>query len=82
MVVPSPPPKAAPVVSTPSVGEPAEAATAIETFTVGVSDVMFNSTNAIFGRLLKVPGGHIVTLAYWNQKETVSNDDLPYYDRQ
>ena len=40
-----------------------------ETYTVGVTDVTFNSINAIFGRLLKLPGGHIVTLAYWQQKE-------------
>ena len=51
-----------------------------ETFTVGVTDVSFNSINAIFGRLLKAPGGHIVTLAYWQQKEKVSNDEIPYFD--
>ena len=51
-----------------------------ETFTVGVTDVTFNSINAIFGRLLKAPGGHIVTLAYWQQKEKVSNDEIPYFD--
>ena len=44
-------------------------AAAPETFTVGVTDVMFNAVNAVFGRLLKAPGGHIVTLAYWQQKE-------------
>ncbi len=51
-----------------------------ETFTVGVTDVTFNSINAIFGRLLKAPGGHIVTLAYWQQKEKVSHDEIPYFD--
>src|SRR5579862_8508566 len=40
-----------------------------ETFTVGVTDTAFNPINAIFGRLLKAPGGHTVTLAYWQQKE-------------
>ena len=51
-----------------------------ETFTVGVTDVTFNPTNAIFGRLLKAPGGHIVTLAYWQQKENEPTDDVPYFD--
>lgn len=50
-----------------------------ETFTMGVTDVMFNPTNAIFGRLLKLPGGHIVTLAYWQQKEMESHDEQPYF---
>jgi hypothetical protein len=56
------------------------AAPAPETFTVGVTDVIFNATNAIFGRLLKVPGGHVVTLAYWQQKERESHDDVPYFE--
>jgi hypothetical protein len=53
-----------------------------ETFTIGVTDVMFNPTNAIFGRLLKTPDKHIVTLAYWNQKEEISNDEVPYFDKK
>ena len=54
-----------------------------ETFTVGVTDVTFNSVNAIFGRLLKAPGGHVVTLAYWQQKEKESHDEIPYfYERE
>lgn len=52
-----------------------------ETFTIGVTDVTFNPTNAIFGRLLKTPNGHIVTLAYWQQKETESRDEVPYYEK-
>ena len=51
-----------------------------ETFTIGVTDVSFNPTNAIFGRLLKTQDGRIVTLAYWQQKESVSNDEVPYFD--
>ncbi|MBL0339461.1 MAG: hypothetical protein IPP71_00175 [Bacteroidetes bacterium] len=51
-----------------------------ETFTVGVTDVTFNSTNAIFGRLLKSKDGSVVTMAYWQQKESVSNDHVPYFD--
>ena len=62
-----PPPAPVPVVNTP------------ETFTVGVTDYTFNTTNAIFGRLLKTPDGHVVSLAYWQQKESVSNDEVPYF---
>jgi hypothetical protein len=49
------------------------------TFTIGVTDVSFNPINAIFGRLLKTKEGHVVTLGYWQQKETTSNDEVPYY---
>lgn len=83
VVVPSPAPK--PVATKPAVAgaeAPVEVPAAIpqpETFTVGVTDVMFNATNAIFGRLLKVPGGHIVTLAFWLQKEQQSHDEVPYF---
>ena len=95
VVVASPPPKAAPApkpaavpaaegttteVITPPV-QP-EAPPAPTTFTVGVTDVTFNATNAIFGRLLKTRDGHIVTLAYWQQKETVSHDEIPYYEHK
>jgi hypothetical protein len=48
---------------------------------VGVTDYTFNATNAIFGRSLKTPDGHIVTLAYWQQREPVSQDEIPYYER-
>ena len=51
-----------------------------ETFTIGVTDVTFNPTNAIFGRLLKAAGGHIITLAYWQQKDNESHDEIPYFD--
>jgi len=86
VVVPSAPPKvaAAPAPSTPD----AAATPALEapppppptSFTVGVTDVRFNATNAIFGRLLHTPDGHVVTLAYWQQKEKVSSDTKPYFD--
>lgn len=82
IVVPSPPPKAAPAPK-PVEGEAApavEAPPAPETFTVGVTNVSFNPTNAIFGKLLRTKGGHIVTLLYWYQKEPVSHDEVPYYE--
>ena len=79
VVAPSPPPKAA------AAAAPAEnaetAAPPPSSFTVGVTDVMFNATNAIFGRLLHTPDGHVVTLAYWQQKETASQDEIPYYEK-
>jgi hypothetical protein len=53
-----------------------------QTFTVGVTDYTFNPVNAIFGRLLKTPGGHVVTQAYWQQKESVSHDEVPYYENR
>lgn len=52
-----------------------------ETFTVGVTDYTFNVTNALFGRALKTATGHIVTPAYWQQRETESHDEIPYYER-
>ena len=82
IVVASPPPKAA----APAATAAANTDVVVETpapppasFTIGVTDVTFNATNAIFGRLLKTPGGRVVTLAYWQQKETVSRDNVPYF---
>lgn len=85
VVVASPAPKAAPAKPAATTEETTPAPTpppAPETFTIGVTDVMFNSTNAIFGRLLRTKDGHIVTLAYWQQKESVSNDEVPYFEKQ
>lgn len=85
IVVPTPAPKAA-LAPKPAEGETAVAPPppppAPETFTVGVTDYTFNSINAIFGRLLKTKDGHIVTLAYWQQKEAVSDDEVPYYEHK
>jgi hypothetical protein len=75
VVAASPPPKAA----APKEGE-APAPPAPETFTVGVTDYTFNPINAIFGRLLRTREGRVVTLAYWQQKEAVSNDEKPYFE--
>lgn len=52
-----------------------------ETFTVGVTDVTFNPINAVFGRALRTPDGHVVTLAYWQQKDAVAHDEVPYFER-
>ena len=88
VVVPSPPPKvAAALVAKVVEGEeapahppPPPAPAAPETFTLGVTDYTYNTINAIYGRLLKTPDGHVVTMAYWHQKEAVSHDEIPYYE--
>jgi hypothetical protein len=74
VVVDSPAPKAA---SADPIAPPVPT-----TFTIGVTDLCFNATNAIFGRQLKTADGHIVSLAYWQEKESVSNDELPYFDNK
>jgi len=85
IVVPSPPPKAAPAPK-PAEGEPAPVVVMTpptpETFTVGVTNLAFNPTNAIFGRLLRTKDGHIVTQAYWYQKDSISHDETPYYEQK
>ena len=83
VVIPSPPPKAVPAITTSEEegGQSIESTSIpVETFTVGVTDYTFNSVNAIFGRLLHTPDGHVVTLAYWQQKELVSHDEIPYFE--
>jgi hypothetical protein len=87
VVVTSPPPKAAAPAATAAASTEAAAETPVPppppaTYTIGVTDVTFNPINAIFGRLLKLPGGYIVTLAYWQQKETASRDDVPYFAKK
>ena len=77
VVVDSPAPKAAPAEPTAPIVPPTPT-----TFTIGVTDLCFNATNAIFGRQLKTTDGHIVSLAYWQEKESVSNDELPYFDNK
>ena len=85
VVVASPPPKApaaTPPVTT-ETGEvpppPPAAPPPPSTFTIGVTDVTFNPTNAIFGRLLRTKDGKVVTLGYWNQTEKVSDETKPYF---
>ena len=82
VIIPSPPPKLAPAPASTDQATPVADPPVPETFTIGVTDVMFNPTNAIFGRLLKAPGGHTITLAYWQQKENESRDDVPYFNNK
>jgi hypothetical protein len=92
VVVPSPSPKAAAAPPKPATGEAGAEGTpepvaipepppASTSFTIGVTDYTFNTTNAIFGRLLRTPDGHVVTRAYWLQQDPVSHDDIPYYEQ-
>jgi hypothetical protein len=85
VVVPSPPPKA-PAPPKPVEGEAAPVAVEPppppSTFTVGVTNVAFNPTNAIFGRLLRTKDGRVVTLAFWEQKESTSHDEIPYFEQK
>lgn len=82
VVVPSPPAKVAAAAPVTEEGAEAPPPPAPETFTVGVTNMLFNVTNAVYGRLLRTPDGHVVTAAYWQQKESVSHDEVPYYERK
>ena len=85
VTVPSPPPKTAAKPADPAADTTAEPQVPPETpstFTLGVTDLRFNMINAIFGRLLRSPDGHVVTLAYWKQEENVSDDEVPYFEKK
>ena len=84
VVAVSPPPKAVPAPAAATTEGEAAPATPPPpaTFTVGVTDVTFNPINAVFGRMLKTRQGQMVTLAYWQQKEAVPQDDIPYFQRK
>lgn len=64
----------------PAGADGAEISAAPATYTLGVTDLSFNPTNAIFGRLLRTIDGHVVTPAFWKQKDQVAHDELPYFD--
>ncbi len=80
IVVPAAPPKAVTPVTTGNEAGELEPPPTI--FTIGVTDVTFNPINAVFGRLLKTRDGRVVTLAYWQEKEPVVQDDIPYFAKQ
>jgi hypothetical protein len=82
VVVASSPTKAPPstAAATTTIAEPASQPPL--TFTVGVTDVTFNPINAIFGRLLRTKDGQVVTLNYWQQKESVAHDEIPYFENK
>ena len=67
------------IASTPT-PEPAPTPATPSTFTIGVTDLKFNPTNAVFGRSLHTRDGHVVTLAYWQQLDAISDDTVPYFE--
>ncbi len=50
--------------------EKKEDETAATTFTIGVSDLVFNPVIAVYEMALKAPGGGRVSPAYWEQQQT------------
>ncbi len=49
------------------------------TFTIGVTDMVFNPVIAVYERSLKRPGnGEVVSPAFWNQEKEL--EDVPYFD--
>ncbi len=49
------------------------------TFTIGVTDTVFNPVIAVYERALKRPdNGEIVTPAHWNQEKEI--EGVPYFD--
>lgn len=76
MVVPTPPAKGAPALAEGEVAPPPTS------WTVGVTDSTFNAINAVFGRLLKTKDGKVVTMAYWQQKDSVSHEEIPYFAKK
>jgi len=76
VVAKSAPPKKAPAIDTAVPETPAA-----ELYSVGVTDLSFNSINAVFGRILKAKNGHVVTWDFWRQEAQRSNDNIPYYRR-
>lgn len=48
------------------------------TFTIGVTDLVFNPMIAVYEQSLKRKDGKSVSPAYWNQTEEIP--DLPYFE--
>ena len=76
VVVPSPPPKTAAKPAEEGVEAPPPPP---ETFTVGVTDLTFSPTNAIFNRELCTPDGKIVTPGYWYQNDAATVKEEKWY---
>ena len=57
--------------------EKAKDGTTLETYTIGVTDILFNPVIAVFAHRLIRKDGHEVTQAYWNQWPADPN--LPYW---
>jgi hypothetical protein len=51
-----------------------------ETYTIGVTDLVFNPMIAVYENSLKLSTGEIVSPAFWNQQP--ENSGIPYYDNR
>lgn len=56
---------------------PAQTEDDIETYTIGVTDLIFNPVIAVYAKKLYTNQGHVVTPNYWNQ--IVQEANLPYW---
>ena len=56
----------------------AKIAPQLDTYTIGVTDLVFNPMIAVYENSLKRPTGEIVSPSYWNQQ--TEKPDLPYFD--
>lgn len=50
------------------------------TYTIGVTDVVFNAVLAVYQMKLKLPDGRYVSPAYWKQKSPDTN--IHYYNEK
>ena len=57
--------------------EKAKDGTSLETWVLGVTDILFNPPIQVYGLKLKRSDGKPVTLQYWNQWP--ADPDLPYW---
>jgi len=48
------------------------------TYTIGVTDLVFNPVIAVYEKSLKKPNGRVVTPAFWKQEPEI--DHLPYFN--
>jgi hypothetical protein len=49
-----------------------------KSYTLYVTDLLFNATLKVYERSLKHEGGEVVSVEYWNQ--TAEDDHLPYFE--
>lgn len=57
--------------------EKAKDGTQLETYILGVTDILFNPVIAVYQQKLLRNDGHVVTQAYWNQWS--ADPDIPYW---
>ena len=60
---------------------PAEGSDESPSFTIGVTNIIFNPVYAVYDRILLRPDGQIVTPAYWRQQEGDTTGDYWNYGK-